>query len=238
MKKNIPAVAVLAVLVISLSITTTAGAQQQQEPYTEAHVLVDSSYGTLRQFIADPNMEAFRDLARTAQGILIIPQLLRGGLVVGGTGGSGVLFARNSENNTWNGPAFYTIGSVTFGFQVGAEASQVVMVIMTKKGLNSMLSSSFKLGAEVSMAAGPIGGGTKAATADILAYAKSKGAFGGFTVEGAVISTKNGWNDSYYAQPTLPDKILLSGEVTNPHADTLRNLITEIGAPATQKVKY
>ena len=228
----------VALLTVTSSTLFMATSVMAQEPYTEAHVLVDNSLGTLKQFIADPNMQAFRDLARTAQGILIVPQLLRGGLVVGGTGGSGVLYARDIEAGTWRGPAFYSIGSVTFGLQVGAEASQVVMMIMTEKGLNSLLSSSFKLGADVTLAAGPIGGGTKAATADILAYARSKGAFGGFTVEGAVIGTKDGWNDSYYGGPAPPSDILISGAVTNSHGDELRKLITEIAAPTTQKVNY
>lgn len=208
------------------------------ETYTEAHLLVDNSTTTLQQFIADPNMKSIGGLARRAQGILIIPQLLRGGFVVGGTGGSGILLARNQKTQTWQGPAFYTIGSVTFGLQIGAEASQVVMLIMTSKGLNTMLSSSFKLGAEVTIAAGPIGGGAKAATADILAYSRSKGAFGGFTVEGAVMQTKDGWNTSYFGEPATPVEILITQVVTNKHADDIKNILSKVAAPTSQKVKY
>ena len=164
--------------------------------------------------------------------------MLRGGLVVGGTGGSGLLMARDMKTGLWKGPAFYGIGSLTFGFQVGAEASQIVMVVLTDKGLNSMLSSSFKLGADITMAAGPIGGGTKAATADILAYAISKGAFGGFTVEGAVMQTKDGWNASYYGSPVTPADILIAEKVTNKHADTLREIITKAATPTSKKVAY
>ncbi|NNK97226.1 MAG: lipid-binding SYLF domain-containing protein [Desulfobacterales bacterium] len=208
------------------------------ETYTEAHLLVDNGTTTLQQFIADPNMKSIGGLARRAQGILIIPQMLRGGFVVGGTGGSGILLARNQKTQTWQGPAFYTIGSVTFGLQIGAEASQVVMLIMTSKGLNTMLSSSFKLGAEVTIAAGPIGGGAKAATADILAYSRSKGAFGGFTVEGAVMQTKDGWNTSYFGEPATPVEILISEGVTNKHADDIKNILSKVAAPTSQKVKY
>jgi len=208
------------------------------ETYTEAHLLVDNSTTTLQQFIADPNMKSIGGLARRAQGIMIIPQMLRGGFVVGGTGGSGILLARNQEAQTWKGPAFYTIGSVTFGLQIGAEASQVVMLIMTSKGLNSMLSSSFKLGAEVTVAAGPVGGGAKAATADILAYSRSKGAFGGFTVEGAVMQTKDGWNTSYFGEHVTPTEILITEGVTNKHADDIKKILSKVAAPTTQKVKY
>lgn len=206
--------------------------------YTEAHLLVDNSTSTLKQFISTPNMQAFRDLSKRARAIIIIPQMLRGGLVVGGTGGSGIMMARDMKTGLWKGPAFYSIGAVTFGLQVGAEASQIVMVVLTDKGLNSMLSSSFKLGADVTMAAGPVGGGTKAATADILAYAISKGAFGGFTVEGAIMQTKDGWNSGYYNASVTPADILITGKVTNEHANTIRELITEIAIPTSKKVDY
>lgn len=208
------------------------------ERYTEAHLLVDNSYNTVQQFLVDPNMGAFRELATRAYAILIVPQLLKGGLVLGGSGGSGVLLAREVKTNNWRGPAFYTLGSVTFGLQIGAEASQVIMVVMTPKGLNSLLSSSFKLGADVSVAAGPVGAGAKAATADILAYAKSKGAFGGFTVEGAVIQVRDGWNTSYYGIPAQPSEILISGAVQNQHGEKLRQLVTQSALPTSQKVRY
>jgi len=221
-----------------LLIACTPLLLQASGKYTEAHVLVDNSDSTLKQFIADPNMSAFRDLSKRARAILVIPQSLRGGLLIGGTGGSGVLLARDMKTGQWKGPAFYTLGSVTFGLQIGAEASQVVMMVMTEKGLRSLLTSSFKLGADVTVAAGPIGAGAKAATADILAYARSKGAFGGFTVEGAVIKTKDGWNTSYYGLPATPSEILISGAVENAHANDLRKLITEIATPTTKKVAY
>lgn len=206
--------------------------------YTEADVLVENSANTLKQFNNDPNMQAFRDLAKRTRAIMIVPQMLRGGLILGGTGGTGLLLARDMNTGEWKGPAFYSIGSVTFGIQIGAEAAQVVMMVMTDKGLQSMLSSSFKLGVDVSIAAGPVGGGAKAATADILAYSISKGAFGGFTVEGAVMQTKDGWNTSYYGKPVTPYQILITGDHVSTHSEELRKLITEIAYPTTKTVHY
>ena len=228
----------LLIILFFVLMGSTPHSLPASERYTEADVLVDNSINTLRQFIADPNMQAFQDLTKRSQGILIIPQVLRGGFVVGGTGGTGVFLARNMQTGQWNGPAFYALGSVTFGLQIGAEASQVIMVVMSKRGVDSLLNSSFKLGADVSIAAGPIGAGAKAATADILAYSRAKGAFAGFTVEGAVINTKNGWNESYYGVPATPAEILINGAVKNTRADELRKLITRIAAPTTQKVAY
>lgn len=234
LKKN-----VLLSIVISLitAITFSFSAQAMQQR-TEAHNLVEQSTITLKRFNNDPNMEAFRDLAKRSRAIIIIPQMLRGGLVVGGTGGTGVLMARDMKTGHWMGPAFYAIGSLTFGLQVGAEASEVVMVILTDKGLKTMLNSSFKLGADVTIAAGPIGMGTKAATADILAYSISKGAFGGFTVEGAVMQTKDDWNHVYYNKEVSTVDILLAGSAVNEHSEALKEVITGIAAPTSQKVSY
>ncbi|THB73854.1 MAG: hypothetical protein D6B25_14440 [Desulfobulbaceae bacterium] len=226
---------VCVLFICSMTITTTVSAE---EMYTEAHKIVDQSKVSLQRFLGDPNMQAFRDLAKRARAIIIIPKMFRGGLVVGGTGGDGVMIARDMTTGKWHGPAFYSIGSVTFGLQIGAQSSQVMMVIMTQKGLNSTLSSSFKLGADVSMAAGPIGGGTKAATADILAYSISKGAFGGFTVEGAIIESRVGWNHSFYKDEVTTTDILINGTAKNDYANGLIELLNEIAVPTTQKVTY
>ena len=207
--------------------------------YTEANLLVDSSHRTLQQFILDPNMQVIKDLSKRARGIIIIPQMIRGGLIVGGTGGHGILLARDLKSGHWHGPAFYSIGSMTFGLQVGGEVSQIVMFVMTDKGLNSMMSSSFRLGADVTMAAGPIGGGAKATTTDIVAYSRSKGAFGGFTVEGGVMQTLDSWNISYYeSEAASPSEILISRTVSNTYGEEIIKTITEISTPTTQKVQY
>ena len=225
--------------IIFLALTVIFSSQARAaEERTEAHSLVDHSTITLTRFNSDPNMEAFRDLIKRSRAVIIIPQMLRGGLVVGGTGGSGALMARDMKTGHWLGPAFYSIGSITFGLQIGAEASEVIMVILTDKGLKTMLNSSFKLGADVTIAAGPVGMGTKAATADILAYSLSKGAFGGFTVEGAVMQTKDAWNYMYYNKDVTPADILLRGSAVNPYTENLEKLITQIAAPTSQKVSY
>jgi len=228
-----------AIIIPLLSLVLSTTSLSAAEKYTEANLLVDNSLRTLDQFILDPNMQVVKDLSKRARGIIIIPQMIRGGLIVGGTGGHGILFARDQNTGLWNGPAFYSIGSLTFGLQVGGEVSQLVMFVMTDRGLNSMMSSSFKLGADVTMAAGPVGGGAKTTTADIVAYARSKGAFGGFTVEGGVMQTLDSWNTSYYESAAAsPTEILISHSVSNSHADSLREAITEIGTPTTKNVKY
>jgi len=102
---------------------------------------------------------------------------------------------------------------------------------MTEKGKDSLLSDSIKLGADATIAAGPVGKGVKAATADILSYANSKGAFGGVSVEGAVVKVKAGWNKDYYKSAVSPADILIKQKASNPDADSLRATLESIATP-------
>jgi lipid-binding SYLF domain-containing protein len=170
-------------------------------------------------------MGGFREQVRKAKAVLIVPRLIKAGFIIGGSGGSGTLLALDDKTGTWSYPAFYTMGSGSFGLQIGGAADQVVLLVMTKKGLDSLLSSSFKLGADASVAAGPTGQGKAAATADILAYARSKGAFGGLTVEGSVIKIRDEWNKTYYGQTVRPLDILVLHKVVNTQADPLRQAV-------------
>lgn len=95
--------------------------------------------------------------SKKAKGVFIAPQVLKGAFVVGASGGSGVLVVRDEKTGGWNGPAFYTIGGVSFGPQIGGQASEVVLLVMTERRVSSLLSNSLKLGADVGIAAGPVG---------------------------------------------------------------------------------
>ncbi len=201
----------------------------------EAESLVTKSEAVFKSFMADPNMDWFRKNVVNAKGILIIPQMLRGGFFVGGSGGSGVLFAQDFTTGDWSYPAFYTMGSVSFGLQIGADASEIILMIMTDKGMDGLLSPEFKLGGDVAVAAGPIGMSAKAQTADVLAFGRSKGAFGGIAIEGAVVSPRNDWNSEYYGKPVRSVDILVKRSVSNPQADPLRALLPK-RQPNVQKL--
>lgn len=189
--------------------------------------LVAKSTTVLQSFMADPNMQWFHQNVSKARGVFIVPQMLRGGFIVGGSGGSGVLLNQNFRTAEWSSPAFYTMGSVSIGLQIGADASEIILMIMTEKGIEAMLSTEFKLGGDVSVAAGPVGKTAKAQTADILAFGRSKGVFGGVSIEGAVITPRDSWNQSYYGKPVAPVDILINQSVHNPGADPLRQLLPQ-----------
>ncbi len=220
---------------ISGSITAVSASAND---YSEPQALVDQSTIVFQRFKEDPNMTWFRDNVQYAKAIFIVPQMLKAGFVIGGSGGSGALLSRDMKTGDWSYPAFYTMGSVSLGLQIGGETSEIILMIMTDKGMDSMLTTAFKLGADATVAAGPVGTGVKAATTDILAFAKSKGAFAGISIEGAVIKPRDKWNAAYYGKPVSPADITIRHTVTNPHADKLRALVIEQGKQTTTKVTY
>ena len=192
-----------------------------------AEALVDAATTSVNTFTIDPDMKWFRDNMSNAKGVLIVPQLVKGGFIFGGSGGSGVLLAKG-DDNIWSDPAFYTMGSGTVGFQIGVEVSEIILMVMTDKGVDALLTSSLKLGGDISIAAGPIGAGAKAQTADILAFSRTKGIYGGVNIEGAVLKIRNDWNHDYYGRDTAPRAILIERSATNSHADELRKAVANL----------
>jgi SH3 domain-containing YSC84-like protein 1 len=200
-------------------------------PALEAKKVVETSRLTLEGFLADPANKEFQNLIKKAQGVYITPSLLKGAFVVGVSGGNGLLLIRDKESGKWMGPAFYTLGGASFGLQAGGEASEVVLLLMTDRGVKAFMRSNFKLGADAGIAAGPVGGGFAAETAnlsaDILSFSRSKGLFGGLSLEGAVVKVRGGLNEAYYGKKVSPSQILIGGRASNPHAAGLVEEITK-----------
>ena len=214
----------LAALVIAsaLILATARPAGAVSEP----EILVDKATLTLEKLMVDPNMSELRNYIEHAQGVLIVPQLFRGGLIIGGQGGSGVLLVKGSDGS-WSSPAFYTLGGASFGLQIGGEMSEVVFTIMNEGAVDALINSQFKMGADASVSVGPIGKGIEASTTtnfsdDIYAFSKSVGLFGGGVLEGSAIVKRTAWNELYYAAGADPEKILIDRKYFNPHADKLR----------------
>lgn len=223
MKSPVTTKFLLAASLVFACLILLSTAHAEEKDYTKPQELVDNSVTVLNRFGADKELQTFRSLMQEAKGIFIVPQMLKAGFLLGGSGGSGALITRDAQTGEWSYPAFYTMGSVSFGLQIGAESSQIILLVRTEKGMDSMLSTSFKLGADASVAAGPAGGGAKAATADILAYSYAKGAYTGVSIEGAVIKVREKWNEEYYGKRTSPADVFIRQTATNPAADPLRN---------------
>ena len=222
--------------VLSVAMLFTLSAPAYSDDKQEAAQLVEKAQMTLQSFISDSSMGAFRDLIRDARGVLVVPQLLKGAFVVGASGGSGVLLVRDGKADRWVGPAFYTMGGASFGLQIGGQASEVVLLAMTERGVNAMMANSFKLGADAGVAAGPVGVGVAASTvnlsADILTFSRSKGLYGGISLDGAVVATRAGLNEAYYGKEVTPTDIFVRREVTNDHAHGLIGEVTKLACSA------
>src|SRR5438552_3342510 len=142
--------------VLMVAALAALAAPARADDAMDARQLVEKAKLTFESVIVAPEMDALRDLMKGAKGVFVAPQVLRGAFIFGVSGGSGVFFARGERPEQWNGPAFYTIGEVSFGFQAGADASEIVLLAMTNRGVTALLSTSVKLGADASVAAGPV----------------------------------------------------------------------------------
>jgi lipid-binding SYLF domain-containing protein len=211
-----------------LQAACTANTQGEQQ------TLVDRATLTVQDMMTQTVSQDPHSLLRRAKAVMVCPRIFKAGFFFGGEGGNCVLLAR-AGNGTWSYPAFYTIGSGSFGFQFGIEDNQLLMLIMTERGLNALLDSQIKLGANAGIAVATVGAGVQGSTttavgADIVAFDASRGLFGGVALEGSVMSTQSDWNQSYYGQPYAARQLVMQMQGGNPGADPLRDVLTRYGA--------
>ncbi len=224
----------IAIVFLSLAMVPSLPAKVfAADDKMEAEQLVEKARMTLDSMASDPNMEALVDLMKKGRGVFICPALLKGAFIIGASGGSGVFLVRDEKTGGWHGPAFYTIGGASFGLQIGGQASEVILVAMTERGVSALLSTSAKLGGDAGVAVGPVGVGASAATAnlsaDILSFSRAKGLYGGISLDGAVVAVRGGLNDAYYGKKVDPTDILIRHEVANPQAARLIEEVAKIG---------
>jgi len=218
---------------LTISVLALGAMTASADDAADARELVEKAQATLAKFASDPVMGGFRAAVKKAHGVLISPQISRAAVIVGVSGGNGVLVARDQAGK-WSGPAFYTLGEASFGLQAGADAAQVIFVAMTERGVTKLLSSNVKLGVDATVAAGPVGAGAEAATAglsvDILSFSLSQGLYAGISAEGGVLGARGSLNKAYYGKEVSPADILVKHEVTNPHAAGLLEEITKVAS--------
>jgi len=181
-----------------------APTSDQVELVRKANVVLDEARH-------DPEFGNSRDLFGTARGVMVIPQLVKGGFWIGGEGGNGILMARHG--NHWSNPAFYTLASASFGLQIGLEVAEVVLFVMSERALNAWMHDEVKLGGQAGLTVLVVGSNASAAATthanvDVIAWAKAKGAYAGITLEGSLIKPRNEWNAAYYGRPVTPLQVL------------------------------
>ncbi len=212
--------AALVVAILAASLPSSVFAQADQRK------LVSAATQTLSGFLNDPDMPWLRNNFNRARAVLIAPRIARAGFIIGGSGGHALVLARNEKTGKWAGPAFYVLATGSVGFQAGVSVSETVSLVMTEKGLNSLLADSFQLGGDVSVAAGPIGSGAQSnLVADFISFSKSKGIYGGLSLDGTVASTADKWNRLYYGREVSVPEILLRESARHKQASALINVV-------------
>jgi lipid-binding SYLF domain-containing protein len=199
-------------LVIGVALVAAPLAAWAETDRAEAEKLVADSGTTLDHFVGDPDMTWFREHAKEARGIFICSKVVKAGFIIGGSGGRCVFVAKGDHG--WNGPAFYSAGTASAGFQAGVQESEIIALAMTQKAVDSLMSTEAKFGAGMSAAAGPVGaaaGGTP--SADFVYYARSKGLYAGVDLSGAVVKPSEDFNKAYYGKAVSPIDIIVKGTV-------------------------
>ena len=185
-----------------LLAVSLAGCATQAVAPSEPDKLVSDAQTTLNNFLRDPDQTWIQDNLGRAKAVMIAPQIVRAGFIFGGSGGRAVLVAR--DGRTWAGPAFYNLATASVGFQAGLDVSEAIIVVMTDKGLNSLLASTFKMGGDASIAVGPVGASARSTvTADLITFTRAKGIYGGLNLDGTVVNTNIAWNDAYFGRTNL-----------------------------------
>jgi lipid-binding SYLF domain-containing protein len=224
-RTSLRAAALLATTALAApGLIASAEAQSSQQ------VTVEGARKVLADLKHDKEFGNAAHLLRQARAVLIVPKLLKGGFIVGGEGGEGVLMARGQTG--WSDPAFYVIGAASFGLQIGLEQSEMILLIMTKKGLDGVLHDQFKIGAQAGISVVTLGAGVEGAIGgvsppDIVVWSSSTGLYGGLTVDGSIIRSEPNQDSAYYGR-TVTSHDVLFGKVTSPHAAKLRQEINAI----------
>jgi len=214
------------VLMVVVALLISGATQARANDKSDAQALVDKARITFQGFMNDKNYEYLHKNLKNVKGLLIYPEVLKAGFIFGGSGGTGVLVVRDAKTGDWSQPAFYTIGSGSFGLQIGGEAAEVIVMAMSQKAIDSLYTTSVKLGGDTSAAAGPYGVGAKAnVTADFISFAKSKGLYAGLNLEGSVVDVRDSLNKAYYGKAVTPVQIIVEKKASNKGSAGLREAL-------------
>lgn len=181
---------------------------------------LQESYTVMKEILATPDKGIPRDLLNKAECVVVFPSVKKAAFVFGGSYGRGVITCRSGKDfrGPWSAPSMFALEGGSFGFQIGAQATDFVLLIMNESGANSVMSSKVKLGADASVAAGPVGRATSAETdvvmkAEILSWSRSRGVFAGVSLAGSTLRSDNGANKAVYGKELSARQIVREGAV-------------------------
>lgn len=201
------------ILLILTAFLALASCRSSGEFGSEPEQLADRARISFQGMMGDNQTPGLVDLATRAKAIIIVPNLIRAAFFFGGRGGNGVMLVHGADGK-WSQPAFYTLGGISWGLQVGGQSSELIITVMTDKGLNALMSREVTLGGDAGLAVGELGKGVNASTglglkSDMYAFARSEGLFVGVSLEGSVLAPRETWNQQLYGQDATPKSILV-----------------------------
>ena len=206
---------------VLLILICYAAVRAQETEKTRLH----GAASVMTEILGTPDKGIPRDLLNKARCAVVFPSVKKGAFLVGASYGRGVITCRSGPafGGAWSAPAMFALEGVSFGLQIGGEATDFVLLIMNEKGAESVMSSKVKLGADASAAAGPVGRTTSAETdavmkAEILSWSRAKGVFGGVSLEGSTLRSDDGANKDLYGQKLNAKEIVREGKVQTPEA--------------------
>jgi lipid-binding SYLF domain-containing protein len=195
---------------------------------TSAQEIVDRAQISVQALYGDEDFKMMRGLMEQARAVIIVPELIKAGFIVGGEGGEAIMLVRQGDG--WSLPAFYFLASGSIGLQAGVQSAEVLLLIMSEEALAALRRNEVKLGGEISIAVGPIGIGLEASTTanldlDVYAFTRARGLFGGGALEGSLIRPRPSRNDEFYGRPASVADIFAGRGVFNSGADAVREAL-------------
>lgn len=222
MKKYFVVVSIiLFIVLVNLAITVNAGDNKWSR-------LVEESGLVLNQIQQMPDQNIPENLLRDCSAIAIFPNTISAGLGIGGKYGQGIIMVRDDKSRQWSAPALFTIAGGSWGLQIGGQATDFVLLVMNRRSVDGILDGKFKLGADASVAGGPVGRAAEASTdiqlkGGILSYSRSRGLFAGVKLEGAVIAQHWDGDKELYGKSLSAREILLENKAKMP--DSAKELL-------------
>ena len=201
--------AMSALVVLGLGAATAAAQTDEAERVSRAAIVFE-------EIMEAPDAAIPRSILDKAEALAIFPNTIKAGFIFGGHRGRGVISAVNRDTGSWSSPAFLTLTGGSFGLQIGAQAVDLVLVIMNRRGLEQLLRNEFKIGADASAVVGPLGRDAEASTdillqAEILSYSRTRGIFAGVTLKGSTINGDEDANERFYGERLDSAAIVLDG---------------------------
>src|SRR3954470_3821181 len=198
---------------IALALLSLVGAPILIAADNEEAQRVQESVTVFNEIMAAPDKAIPNSVLEKAEGIAVFPGTLKGGFIVGAQHGRGILSARLEGSRAWSAPAFMTVTGGSFGAQIGAQAVDLVLVVINKRGLQKLVSNEFKIGVDAGVAAGPVGRDASVGTdiqlrAEILSYSRSRGLFAGVNLNGSSIRSDDDANQRFYGRPMKTTEII------------------------------